>query len=183
MPRCDDHLPPKATARSSRRQTFHSDWPAGFILDRSFRVMVPTGTEHPTVVVNSVDPVDWACIVDAKPNVLLCGDASFVDALMDALLPHCLLPIQTLPQDLGRLSSFSPTGTVLLPDVANYNKQEQEALLDWLENEGSTVQLISTTNGPVLDLVERGEFLAELFYCLNVVYLDVGCPLDHARSH
>ena len=136
-----------------------------------------------TVVVNSVDPVDWAIIMVAKPNVLLCGDESFVDGMLAALLPHCLLPIQTLPAQFGRLSSFSPTGTILLPHVTTYNKEQQQALVTWLKRDGGMVQLVSTADSSIADRVDRGEFLAELFYCLNVVYLDLGCPPDHAKSN
>jgi hypothetical protein len=147
-------------------------------------MMSPFATAPSTVVVDSVDPVDWALIMDAKPNVLLCGDQSFVDGLLAALLPHCLLPIHTLPRQFGLLSTLSaPTGTILLPHITTYSKEEQQALVAWLKSAGSTVQLVSTADRPVDELVERGEFLAELFYCLNVVYLDVGCPSNHTRSH
>ena len=138
----------------------------------------PRFTSH---VLNSVDSVDWAMIVSTKPNVLLCGNQSFTDALLVALLPHCRLPIQSLPGQVGT-SVALPAGTVLLPDVASYDRTKQQALLAWLENEGSLVQVISTTERPVFDLVERGEFLAPLFYHLNVVYLDLGSGSDDAES-
>jgi sigma-54-interacting transcriptional regulator len=120
-------------------------------------------------------------IVSTKPNVLLCGNQSFTDALLEALLPHCRLPIQSLPGQVGT-SVALPAGTVLLPDVASYDRTKQQGILAWLENEGSLVQVISTTERPVFDLVERGEFLARLFYHLNVVYLDLGSGSDDAES-
>ena len=144
---------------------------------------IPPSFNHHPLILNSVDSVDWALIVSTKPNVLLCGDQSFTDALLVALLPHCRLPIQTLPGQSGHLTSVaSPAGTVLLPDLASYDKAKQQGLLAWLENEGSSVQVISTTERPVFDLVERGEFLARLFYHLNVVYLDFGGGSADAES-
>jgi sigma-54-interacting transcriptional regulator len=142
---------------------------------------VPIPPSSNNNLLNSIDSVDWAMIVSTKPNVLVCGDQSFTDALLVALLPHCRLPIQSLPGQVGT-SVPLPEGTVLLPDVASYDKTKQQGLLAWLENEGSSVQVISTTERPVFDLVERGEFLARLFYHLNVVYLDLGYGSDDAES-
>jgi transcriptional regulator with PAS, ATPase and Fis domain len=38
------------------------------------------------------------------------------------------------------------------------------------------VQIVSTTSRPMLQLIENGEFRAELYYRLNVVRIDLGEP-------
>lgn len=124
-----------------------------------------------------IDPVDWNTILIARPNVLACGDRSFIDAFLSVIRPHCSEPIHTFPtRHLPSLSLVS-NGTVILNRVADYDPAHQRAVLEWLEERGWVLQVIATTDRPLLDQVERGAFSASLYYRLNTVYLDLGCPI------
>jgi DNA-binding NtrC family response regulator len=65
------------------------------------------------------------------------------------------------------------TGTLILEDVAALSRDQQTALLQWLEDVGRSVQIIATDTEPVFPLVEKGRFLDALYYRLNTVLLDL----------
>lgn len=94
---------------------------------------------------------DWQALLRGRPNVLLHGKKAVTDAWLSHLLPHC-------------------TGSSVLENVSTYGLEEQRALLRWLDTNGG-VQLITTTEQPLFDLVERGHFMRQLYYRLNTVFL------------
>jgi transcriptional regulator of acetoin/glycerol metabolism len=57
--------------------------------------------------------------------------------------------------------------------VGALSHDDQLHLLDWLEHAVARTQVISTTSGPLLPLVQTGGFIETLFYRLNTVCLDV----------
>jgi hypothetical protein len=123
----------------------------------------------------AVDSIDWRAIVSVRPNILLCGDKPFTGACLSALRPYCPAPVETLPRpEVGALSAIRE-GAVILEDIHRYSCQEQRGVFDWLEQ--SDVQLITTTETSLLNLIKRGRFIEQLYYRLNIVYLDL--PLDH----
>jgi DNA-binding NtrC family response regulator len=61
---------------------------------------------------------------------------------------------------------------VIVRDVAALTAPAQQRLLRWLDM-GERSQVLSTTAQPLFSFVECGQFLADLFYRLNVLRLDV----------
>jgi transcriptional regulator of acetoin/glycerol metabolism len=53
--------------------------------------------------------------------------------------------------------------------------KQQIHLLHWLDliNERLQVQVVSTTSEPLFPLVQTGAFLADLYYKLNIVLIDL----------
>jgi hypothetical protein len=96
---------------------------------------------------------DWQVILRERPNLLMQGQKAVTDAWLSRLLPHC-------------------TGSSVLEGVSTYGFEEQHALLRWIDGNG-VVQLITTTEEPLFDLVERGHFMRQLYYRLNTVFLDL----------
>jgi hypothetical protein len=142
--------------------------------------VVGMGIGHDSPVC-TVDPVDWETIITARPNVLLQGERPNIDACLSAIQPYCWSPVVTLRSPvLGSLPDFFE-GSVVLEDAAAYGLAEQQALLQWLDRGGYRVQLITVTERPLLDLVERGRFIERLFYRLNIVYLDLA--LAHSEPY
>jgi hypothetical protein len=122
-----------------------------------------------------VDPADWNTILDARPNLMVCGEPSFIDAFLSTLRPYCLEPIHIIPKnDLSALSYVSG-GTVILDRLADYESDDQRAVLEWLDARGWSQQVIATTDRPLLDLMESRTFSDRLYYRLNTVYLNLGC--------
>jgi len=126
-----------------------------------------------------VDPLDWAAITEAKPNVLICGEPMFIDSFLGLLAGHCASPLRRISQS-GALAVLSgiEDGTVVLDNAEQYKESEQRAVLDWLAKTGAAIQLITTTGKPLFDLVEQGQFLDSLFYRINTIYLELSCPAE-----
>lgn len=121
--------------------------------------------------IRAVDPVDLNLIIFGGSNALLCGPLPILNAALSALQPHLKTPIQKL---LG--SEFSvpcvSAGTLILEHVATCTPSQQQALLEWLDTAARQVQVISTTEPRLFELVERGGFSDRLYYRLNTVHLD-----------
>ncbi len=63
------------------------------------------------------------------------------------------------------------TGTLVIWDVDRLNRMQQDWLLRWMDRRFADVQIVSVAEHPVFPLVLREEFLATLYYRLNVVCL------------
>lgn len=126
-----------------------------------------------------IDPLDWAAIMEAKPNVLVCGEPMFIDSFLGLLAGHCAAPIRRISHSgaLGFLSDIDD-GTVVLNNADRYKESDQRAVLNWLADTGAGIQLITTTGKPLFDLVAQGQFLDSLFYRINTVYLELSCPAE-----
>ena len=124
-----------------------------------------------------VDSLDWAAIMEAKPNVLICGDSTFIGSFLQVFSDHCAPPLRRIAHSgaLGFLSHIDK-GTVLLENADRYKVPEQKIVLDWIAYAGAGIQVITTTGNPLFDLVEQGQFLDSLFYRINTVYLELPCP-------
>jgi hypothetical protein len=130
----------------------------------------------------TLDALEWSAILRARPNVLLCGEPSFTEAIVSALEARSGFRIRRLrPPVQQRLPGLNDD-VVLLENVDEYRPADQAYLLQWIEHTDAAVQLITTTDQPLLDLVSRGEFAERLLYRLNTVYLDVGCVEETERT-
>ena len=108
------------------------------------------------------------------PNVLIVGAGAALTSALKELRPFLRHPVVTTR--LAELPALPPPGgghTVVLEHVNALSLSEQRKLLNWLQANGDRTQLISTADRPLLSLVRRGQFLAPLYYRLNVVYLDL----------
>jgi transcriptional regulator of aromatic amino acid metabolism len=103
-----------------------------------------------------------------RPNVLIEGDKAATEATLQRLLPHCVEPAVEWNDVLGD----ARPATIIVRDVGNLSVSEQHRLLRWLDA-GERSQVLSTSNRPLFALVARGQFIADLFYRLNLLRLDV----------
>ena len=127
-----------------------------------------TSASHPTTP--SLRPDEWQLLVTARPNVLLEGPLEVTDAIIREAMgwlagPHAIWtgapPVSDRP------------ATLVVRSVSALDLEQQHALLNWLDAPGDRIQVISTTIDPLYPLVSRGAFLANLYYRLNVLLLDV----------
>jgi len=124
-------------------------------------------------------PVDlhteWNLVVRTHHNLMLVGAPSATKELLAAMKPHLRGPLHefTLPADGSVPQPLE--GTLILSEVARLDATQQEQLLQWLDqvNEQLQVQIVSTTAEAIYLLVQAGAFLADLYYKLNVVLLDL----------
>ena len=58
-----------------------------------------------------VDPLDWAAIMEAKPNVLICGEPMFIDSFIGLLEGHCAAPIRRISHVAAAERTLPPWGS------------------------------------------------------------------------
>ena len=116
---------------------------------------------------------DEALLRTTPVNTLLIGPTAEVDAVIAALLPQLESPVAhwwpTESQPRPRLTS----GTLILHDVEAIPPEQQAWFSARLSALDRPVRVISTSEMRVWPLVERGAFLASLYYRLNVLCLDL----------
>lgn len=98
-------------------------------------------------------------------NLLIIGPDNESVPLLDALVPYLRAPLHEWH---GTLPPPEP-GTLVLRDVSTLRSSEQAMLIDWLNEQGTRVQVVSIDREPVFPLVEQGAFLPTLYYRLNIV--------------
>ena len=118
---------------------------------------------------------EWDAVFQGNHNFLLVGTASATNEMLVAMTPHLPAPLQRYNSKAGRQVPQPSDGTLILLEVARLDAKQQIELLRWLEqfDHRSHVQVVSTTSKPLFSLVERGAFLADLYYKLNVVRIDL----------
>lgn len=110
----------------------------------------------------------WRILLRKRPNMLIEGPEEATEGVLQALRAHCQEPVRYWGESLG--DQRPPT--LVVRNLAALTATEQQRLLRWL-GMGERSQVLSTTEQPLFPLVERGVFLADLFYRLNVFRLDV----------
>jgi hypothetical protein len=121
----------------------------------------------------NIPPAEWRAIITARPNLLLAGSQSATSAMLLALKPHLARPHWRCQAAKGLPLPQLAKGTLILCEVGALAREQQEGLLDCLNHIEEGVQIVSTTATPIFCLVEQGTFLANLYYRLNVMRLDL----------
>lgn len=121
----------------------------------------------------SLRPDDWQLLVTARPNTLLEGPHEATDAIVGEAMEWLAEPHANWG---GATPSSDRPATLVVRSVSALDRDQQQALLAWLDAPGNRMQVISTTTDPLYPLVSRGAFLANLYYRLNVLLLDVASP-------
>jgi DNA-binding NtrC family response regulator len=97
---------------------------------------------------------DCNLIVETRCNTLVVGSETAVQ------------------RALGSLEPYLDASTLVLRHVETLSPAEQQQVLAMLDDE-TAPRLISTSAQPLYPLVMRGEFLEDLYYRLNVIYVDL----------
>jgi hypothetical protein len=114
--------------------------------------------------------MEWDLILQTGSNALLQGPPLAQTEALSALEPHLRAPHCTASGPQWSQPS-AEIGTLFLQHVDECSIEQQHVLLDWLDREAQSVQVITTTERPLFDLVERGAFLSRLYYRLNTIHL------------
>jgi hypothetical protein len=126
------------------------------------------GASRPTTT--SLRPDDWQLLVTTRPNTLLEGPHEATDAIVGEAMEWLAEPHATWT---GAPERGDRPATLVVRAVSALDRDQQKALLAWLDAPGDRIQVISTTTDPLYPLVDRGAFLPNLYYRLNVLLLDV----------
>jgi len=98
-------------------------------------------------------------------NLLIIGPDNESVPLFDALVPYLRTPLR----EWSGTPPSPEAGTLILRDVSALRSADQAMLIDWLNEKGSSVQVVSLDREPIFPLVERGVFHSTLYYRLNIV--------------
>ena len=127
----------------------------------------------------ATDAADWMLLLDAaRPNGLIVGPAEVAGAFLYVLTPLLRGAVVEWPLAAGppRADGHVTVGTLVIRDVGSLDRREQQLLLEWMNDTGRAVQIISLASAPVYPLVQRDAFVPELYYRLNEVFLH--CDVD-----
>jgi hypothetical protein len=117
---------------------------------------------------------DWRILLTDRPNVLLEGNESAIEATMLRLVPHLRPEIHWWRPGLSMSLPLGGGGTVVLRDAAGLASADQERLLEWLQAVGLRgAQVVSTGTTRLFGAVQQRTFLADLYYRLNIVRIDL----------
>lgn len=102
--------------------------------------------------------------------------------MLASMLPHLFEPIRLFTPDTEGPVPLPTEGTLILMEIGLLNGSQQSELVAWLDqlDRRDPVQIVSTTTGQILPLIESGIFRAELYYRLNVIRIDLSSAgTDH----
>ena len=122
---------------------------------------------------------EWRILRAHRHNVLLEGPASATNAVLRLLQPHIREPIRWGRPHRALTLPSGEAGALILRNVTALSADDQKRLLEWIVRTGSHTQIVSTTDRPLFALVTRGLFDEALYYCLNLMLLQVGSK--HSR--
>jgi hypothetical protein len=120
---------------------------------------------------------DLAILRATHAHSLLVGPATAVDAALATLQSGLRQPVVAwTPANTPEPPAMN-AGTLIVRDLADLERDQQQRFLDWVDHGHHGVQVISTSGRHVWSLVERGAFLTPLYYRLGVVCVDLtGAP-------
>jgi hypothetical protein len=104
-----------------------------------------------------------------QARALVLGPDGATGAVIRALHADFCAPVVNVRAG-GRLTLPASARTLLIHDVSTLDTADQDRLLQWLDLSASSV--IAVTSEPLFPLVERGAFLPDLFYRLNLIVID-----------
>ena len=104
-----------------------------------------------------------------RPHGLVIGATDRVEAMLARLYHRLRTPVSHWWPTAVADPPQSTTGTLVIWGVNALDRTQQLQLLAWLECCPGELQLISVADRPVFPLVEREEFLEDLYYRLNAV--------------
>ena len=135
-----------------------------------------------------VDPHDETLLLFAlnqrlPVRVLITGKADDFRACIARIVASCPSPL--VVNEREDFTEPAPdSGTIIMANVVVLSSVAQRRCYDWLANGGRDKVVLSISPIPLFPLVKRGQFMAELFYRLNVftLHVGVGVPVSGVGS-
>jgi Sigma-54 interaction domain len=124
--------------------------------------------------------VDLLLMGMPRVNLLLIAPDGVTRYVLESLLLDLREPIlHWSPGEPFELPPSGEPGTMILHDVGSLPPAAQLDLFDWLERDGGTTQVVSTTSTPLLPRVHCGAFIDMLYYRLNTICVDVSAHVRY----
>ena len=120
---------------------------------------------------------DCEAAVARRLPILLTGPRNTTGNWIHHIQHRLALPVIEVACDAGvKTTALAHAGTVILHDVEQLRRGDQQRLLRWLEKAPHRPQIISTSSRELCPLVGAGGFSESLYYRLNSVHLDCRNP-------
>jgi hypothetical protein len=116
---------------------------------------------------------EWHAILTVRPNVLVEGSDHSTEKIVRAVTAASDGPIYEWENGPAQ---GEPARTMIVRRIDLFSASEHRRLLDFLNTEGArtqALQVIATSERPLYTLVESGLFLADLYYRLNTIRLEL----------
>lgn len=116
---------------------------------------------------------EWTILRTSSVNALIIGAPHLTEAAVAMIGEGGRQPVvwwaadQTL--DVPDLTS----GTLVIRDVDRLDARQQDSLAVWIRAHCPRVQVLALACAPLFAEVEAGRFSALLYYCLNIVVVEV----------
>jgi hypothetical protein len=107
-----------------------------------------------------------------QARALVVGPERATGAVLRALSDDFDAPVLNLRAG-GPLTLPEAPATLLIHDVSALDTFDQDRLHRWLNLSLPGISVIAFTSEPLFPLVQRGAFLPDLFYRLNLIVIDV----------
>ena len=107
-----------------------------------------------------------------RARALVVGTRRATDSVLRALGADLGASVLNLPAG-GPLTLPETRATLIIHDISALNTADQDRLRQWLDLSPPGVSVIAVTSEPLFPLVQRGAFLTDLFYRLNLIVIDV----------
>ena len=127
---------------------------------------------------------DLALLRATHAHALLVGPGAAVDAALATIESGLRHPVVAWTPANTPEPPVLTSGTLIVRNLAELERDQQQRLLHWVDHGHGGVQIISTSGGHMWSLVERGAFLTSLYYRLGVVCVDLtdGPQAEAARA-
>ena len=133
----------------------------------------------------SLDDVSTTCLTTpalhmslTRPNVLVIGPVAQTEAAVTAIVAAVGKPARLWAPDVP-LPVRADGRAIVIRDVATLSPVLQKAWLAWLSTQQRRrPHIIATSSIAVFPLIAQGMFLADLYYRLNTILLDLRGSTD-----
>src|SRR3982750_4407968 len=126
--------------------------------------------------ITDIDPRELDVIKTQHPNLLICGPRESVERALNLLRPSFREPIVGWGDDTNAELPQQLTGTLIVEGATSLDDAQQKMLIQWLDDRRRRVQVIATTPENLFPFAVHGVFRDRLFYRLNTLHLNLGCP-------
>ena len=121
---------------------------------------------------------EWTILRTGFANGLIIGTPDLTEAAVARIDKGLRQPLAWWSSDQGSDLPELTAGTLVIRDVDLLDARQQECLARWMRVHCPRVQVLALARAPLFALVESGRFSAALYYCMNIVVVEVREPAD-----
>jgi len=129
------------------------------------------GRQDPLVPTLRVPANEWQVLATARPNVLLEGPESTLEATLLVLETLMVDPVHRVRGGEPFTLPATAIGTLVVEHADRLSSEEQSAVMSWVAERQAGLQVISTSTRRLFTMTNDDRFSATLYYRLNVVRL------------